>query len=61
MVDVVYAMVQRLLNIKVLTSSSTNESFRIKYNVTRGMEMEFYISNEIIDRQESPAQQIVLP
>ena len=28
---------------------STNESFRIKYNVTRGMEMEFYKSNNVID------------
>ena len=40
---------------------STNESFRIDYNVTRGMEMEFYRSNEIVDRQESPEQQIVPP
>jgi len=31
----------------------TNESFRIKYNITRGMEMEFYKSNSIIDRQPS--------
>jgi hypothetical protein len=39
---------------------SSNESFRIDYNVTRGMEIEFYRSNEIVDRQqESPAQQIV--
>jgi len=39
---------------------STNESFRIKYNVTRGMEMEFYRNNEIVERQlESPEQQIV--
>jgi hypothetical protein len=38
---------------------SSNESFRIDYNVTRGMEMEFYRSNEIVDRQESPEQQIV--
>jgi hypothetical protein len=37
-----------------------NESFRIKYNVTRGMEMEFYRNNEIVDRQqESPEQQIM--
>ena len=40
---------------------SSNESFRIHYNVTRGMEMEFYRSNQIIDRQESPEQQIVPP
>ena len=38
---------------------SSNESFRIVYNVTRGMEMEFYRSNDIVDRQESPEQQIV--
>jgi hypothetical protein len=39
---------------------SSNESFRIDYNVTRGMEIEFYRSNEIADRQqESPEQQIV--
>ena len=38
---------------------SSNESFRIDYTVTRGMEMEFYRSNDIVDRQESPEQQIV--
>ena len=38
---------------------SSNESFRIEYNVTRGMEMEFYRNNEIVDRQESLEQQIV--
>jgi hypothetical protein len=40
---------------------SSNESFKINYNVTRGMEMEFYRSNEIVERQESPEQQIVPP
>ena len=30
---------------------STNESFRMDYNVTRGMEMESYRSNDIVDRQ----------
>ena len=40
---------------------SSNESFRIDYNSTRGMQMEFYRSNEIVDRQESPEQQIVPP
>jgi hypothetical protein len=40
---------------------SSNESFRIDYNVTRGMQMEFYRSNEIVNRQESPEQQIVPP
>ena len=38
---------------------STNESFRINYNVTRGMELEFRRNNKIIDRQESPEQQIL--
>jgi hypothetical protein len=38
---------------------SSNESFRMKYNVTRGMEMEFYRTNEIVYKQESPEQQIV--
>ena len=38
---------------------SSNESFRIDYNVTRGMQMEFYRNNKIVDRQESPEQQIV--
>ena len=32
---------------------STDESFRIKYSVTRGMEIEFYRSNNIITRQRS--------
>jgi hypothetical protein len=40
---------------------SSNESFRIDYNITRGMQMEFYRNNEIVDRQESPEQQIVPP
>jgi hypothetical protein len=39
----------------------SNESFRIDYNVTRGMEIEFYRNNKIVDRQESPEQQIVPP
>ena len=38
---------------------STNESFKIDYDVTRGMEMEFYRNNEIVDREESPERQIV--
>jgi hypothetical protein len=29
---------------------SSSESFKINYNVTRGMEMEFYRRNEIVDR-----------
>ena len=40
---------------------SLNESFRINQNVTRGMEMEFYRNNDIVDRQESREQQIVPP
>ena len=32
---------------------SSNESFRIEYNVTRGMEMEFYRSNDIVDKKQS--------
>lgn len=40
---------------------SSNESFRINYNLTRGMEMEFDRDNEIVSRQESPEQQIVPP
>ena len=38
---------------------NANESFRIEYNVTRGMQMEFYRNNKIVDRQESPEQQII--
>ena len=44
-----------------LVPISSNESFRIKYNITRGMELEFYRSNDIVGRQESPEQQIVPP
>ena len=44
-----------------LVPISSNESFRIHYSVTRGMEIEFYRNNEIVDRQESPEQQIVPP
>jgi hypothetical protein len=40
---------------------SSNEPFRIDYSVTRGMEIEFYRGNQIVDRQESPEQQIVPP
>jgi hypothetical protein len=40
---------------------SSNESFRIDNNVIRGMEMEFCRSNDIVNRQESPQQQIVPP
>ena len=40
---------------------SSNESFRIYYNVTRGMEIEFYRSNQIVDRQETSEHQIIPP
>jgi len=32
---------------------SANESFRIDYKVTRGMEMEFYRSNDIVPKQSA--------
>jgi hypothetical protein len=31
----------------------TDESFRIEYSLTRGMEIEFYKSNKVVSRQES--------
>jgi hypothetical protein len=40
---------------------STNESFRIDYNVTRGMEMEFYRINDIVDRQPTTNVQQQVP
>jgi hypothetical protein len=40
---------------------STNESFRIDYNVTRGMEMEFYRSNDIVVRQPTTNVQHQVP
>jgi len=35
---------------------SSNESFRIKYNITRGMEMEFYKNNKVVVRQQSASE-----
>jgi hypothetical protein len=32
---------------------TTDESFRIEYSLTRGMEIEFYKSNKVVSRQES--------
>jgi hypothetical protein len=32
---------------------ATDESFRIKYNQTRGMEIEFYKTNKVVVRQQS--------
>jgi hypothetical protein len=40
---------------------SADESFRIDYNVTRGMEMEFYRSNDIIDRQQTITEKHQVP
>jgi hypothetical protein len=36
---------------------STDESFKIDYNITRGMQMEFYRSNDIVDKQYAAKQQ----
>jgi hypothetical protein len=38
---------------------SNDESFRIEYGLTRGMELEFYKSNKIVPRQESVNEQYV--
>jgi hypothetical protein len=32
---------------------SNDESFRIEYSLTNGMEMEFYKTNKVVSRQES--------
>jgi hypothetical protein len=32
---------------------STDESFRIEYSLTRGMELEFYKTNKVVVRQQS--------
>ena len=32
---------------------ATDESFRIEYSLTRGMELKFYKSNKVVPRQES--------
>ena len=32
---------------------STDESFRIEYSQTKGMELEFYKSNKVVSRQQS--------
>jgi hypothetical protein len=45
-------------NIELIPISS-NESFQIDYNVTRGIQMEFNRNNKIVDKQESPEQQII--
>ena len=46
------------LNTELIPITS-NETFKINYNVTQGMKMEFYRNNEIVNRQEFPEQQIV--
>jgi hypothetical protein len=40
---------------------SSNESFRIEYNVTKGMETEFYKSNIIVDKHQSATEQHQVP
>jgi len=35
---------------------STNESFRIEYSLTRGMEMEFYKTNKVVVRLQSASE-----
>jgi hypothetical protein len=35
-----------------LITISTDESFRIEYSLTRGMEMEFYKTNKVVVRQQ---------
>ena len=32
---------------------ATDESFRIEYGLTNGMEIEFYKTNKVVSRQES--------
>jgi hypothetical protein len=50
----------RVLNCPICNSHNTelmpiatDESFRIEYCLTRGMEIEFYKSNKVVSRQES--------
>jgi hypothetical protein len=40
---------------------ANDESFRIEYNLTRGMEVEFYMSNKVVSRQEQYANALVRP
>ena len=35
---------------------ATDESFRIEYSLTRGMEMEFYKTNKVVSRQQSASE-----
>jgi hypothetical protein len=50
----------RVLDCPICNSHNTelmpitnDESFRIEYSLTRGMELEFYKSNKVVPRQES--------
>jgi len=36
---------------------ATDESFRIEYSLTRGMELEFYKTNKVVVRQQSANEQ----
>jgi hypothetical protein len=38
---------------------STDESFRIEYSLTRGMEIEYYKTNKVVVRQQSVNEQYV--
>ena len=38
---------------------ATDESFRIEYSLTRGMEMEFYKTNKVVVRQQPPTSNIL--
>jgi hypothetical protein len=40
---------------------ANDESFRIEYSLTRGMEVEFYRSNKVVSRQEQYANALVRP
>jgi len=58
----------RVLNCHVCNSHNTelmpiatDESFRIEYSLTRGMEIEFYRSNKVVPRQEQYASALVRP
>ena len=40
---------------------ANDESFRIEYSLTRGMEVEFYRSNKVVSRQEQHANALARP
>ena len=35
---------------------ATDESFRIEYSLTNGMELEFYKTNKVVSRQQSASE-----